>query len=123
MDQSEGSPSMRGILSAGNWKILYSTPGRSSAKALAESAKNIKTSDFIVFSPQELQGDLGNPRVPCAANLTEKVALHAEVGLSELSVIEEIEELRPELQANALMDRKLFGERHVPVVDPRNLDD
>src|SRR5260370_30142473 len=40
MDQSVGSPSMRGILSAGNWKILYSTPGRSIAKAQTERAKN-----------------------------------------------------------------------------------
>src|ERR1041385_8054981 len=40
MDQSEESPSMRGILSAGNWKILYSTPGRAIEKAQTESAKN-----------------------------------------------------------------------------------
>src|SRR5216684_4213412 len=42
MDQSEGSPSMRGILSAGNWKTLYSTPGRASAKAQTQCAKNNK---------------------------------------------------------------------------------
>jgi hypothetical protein len=34
---------MRGIWSAGNWKILYSTPGRASAKAQTESAKIKKT--------------------------------------------------------------------------------
>src|ERR1700676_35298 len=43
MDQSDGSPSMRGILSAGNWKILNSTPGRASAKPATESTNTRAT--------------------------------------------------------------------------------
>src|SRR4051794_15706539 len=34
---------MRGILSAGNWKILYSTPGRSIANAPTARARNKAT--------------------------------------------------------------------------------
>ena len=43
MDQSDVSPSMRGILSAGTWKILNSTPGRASANPLDERPKNSAT--------------------------------------------------------------------------------
>src|SRR5258708_1528481 len=67
---------MRGILSAGNWKILYSTPGRSIAKAQTVRVENIRIrSAFIGLDPRQEQvyllggfrdADVGQPIMAAA---------------------------------------------------------
>src|SRR5437016_6076158 len=63
MDQSDGSPSMRGILSAGNWNILYSTPGRSMAKPQRDKDTRSRgiISDLQVGEPNLSSGLAQNP--------------------------------------------------------------
>src|SRR5260370_26585372 len=90
MDQSEGSPSMRGILSAGNWKILYSTPGRSIANPHMESAKSGRMACnrlviLISFVPMPF---LSPERRPSPRRSVNFMSYRAEVSFDSTTVLE-----------------------------------
>ena len=67
-----------------------------------------KLSSIHRFSPNELQAELGNPGVTGASNLTNEGAVDIQIRRVELSMIEEVEELRAELNAGSFKQASVF---------------
>ena len=72
------------------------------------------------FSPDELGGDLTDTRRRTNfADYPELGAIDQAVRIGKLSVVECVEELRPDFQGHALMYPSVFVECDVPVVKSR----
>ena len=69
------------------------------------------------FLEIEFQGELANPRRLGARNLCKVGRRHDSTRSQKLGVIADVIELRPELEIEALRQKGIFQERHIPVVD------
>jgi hypothetical protein len=68
------------------------------------------------FSPDELKSELGNPGVTSAPNLPNKGAVDIHIRRVELSMIEEVEKLRAELNAGTFKQASVFQERNIVIM-------
>src|ERR1039457_1012875 len=79
MAQSSVLPSMRGILSGGNWKILKVTPGRSSPNCTGRNtpARTAQTSHRLGINLLNLAGPQAGESIPSsAARFHRRLPLH-----------------------------------------------
>src|SRR5581483_9363939 len=53
----------------------------------------------------------------------ERSGIHGQIGLPELRVVEEVEELRSKLRMEPLFDRDLFHEGNIPIIEAGDLHD
>src|SRR5688572_13571573 len=70
---------------------------------------------FIGLSPYELETELGDPGVARAPNLPNKRAVDIHIRSVELSMIEEVEELRAKLNAGSFRQASVLKERNIPI--------
>src|SRR5439155_7229129 len=63
----------------------------------------------------KLQSDLPDARIAPASNCAESRSIHRRRRTVQIHAVRSVKELRAELQAPAFLDRKMFGDSHVPV--------
>src|SRR6266576_270814 len=86
-------------------------------------AHNNRSALSTTWSEKELHGQLSYPRVASLLKRTE-IAFRAELGevaggsrLVEVHPVKEIEKLGAELELDALCEREILGNRHIPTVE------
>ena len=69
----------------------------------------------VRISEQELQRQLDFSRGQGCQDLVERARAYVAIGKTVVGVIQEVEDLRPELKLPRLTDRNIFERREVPV--------
>ena len=92
--------------------------------AATEAAMAVWTNcRLFIDSPDELKTELGDPGVTRAPNLPDKCDVDIHIRRVELSMIEEVEELRAKLNAGSFRQASVLQERNIIIMQPRNFDD